>query len=72
MPLIEARLAQKLKAAFDSEAAELTDSDDPSVVRDRICKAVAKAVVEEIKLAQIVVVGTAGQYPFVQISVTIT
>jgi hypothetical protein len=72
MPLIEARLAAKLKAAFDSEASKLDDTDDPLVVRDRICKALAKAVVEEVRQAQILVTGMSGQYPFVQASATIT
>ncbi len=71
MPLSEARLAAKFMTAFDSEVAKLSDSDSPSVVRSRLCKALAKAMVEEIKSAQIMVVGTAGQYPFVQTSATI-
>jgi hypothetical protein len=54
------RIKNAIKKAFDDQAGNTENPDDPSVSRDKIAEAIADAVIKEIKSMTIQIVGVAG------------
>jgi hypothetical protein len=66
------RIKNAIKKAFDEQASNAENPDDPSVSRDKIAEAIAEAVIEEIKGMTIKIVGVAGTNPLTITSIIIT
>jgi S-adenosylmethionine synthetase len=72
MPLVKSRIKETILRAFDAQAGSANNPDEPDKSRDKIADAIADAVITEIKGMSIIIVGTAGTYPLVITSITIT
>jgi hypothetical protein len=72
MATSKSRIKNAIKKAFDEQAKNVDNPDDPSVSRDKIAEAIADAVIEEIKSMTIKIVGVAGTNTLTITSIIIT